>query len=614
MTAPPSANHNSANPTADPATTKGAVRIRTGVGGFAGPCLATRPRRRLVRSLPAESRIVKARAVWSRGGAQPSGAMAGRSPLAALLVGLAAAAIAGAPPVTAQDQDARLPETGQLWFQMTGVLLNWNSQFAEGSDSILDGEREPLTSHFDGDLSARLYPSAYLSEDFNVGAAALGIPVLEDGDLTLGDMGFSTMRAQERVLGLGLEYGVFDWLSVGLRAPFRHTDVETTLHFDSTTAAFTWGDLAIENQQQFLNGSADALTQLQALIDGGALVGPDLEAASALLAGSQAFFGAISDMAQPDRVFPVRQSLRGLLLLANLGQLQEEFGALGISLPDMDLVQLAGEANLMRIFEDGFIRAEVPGRARNGISVGALEFSARLRAVDQISRRGEDRGPGLFRFRTAVGGLVRMPTRDPNGAPIHDPDNFLDIPVASGHPELELTLYQDVLIGKTVFLRFRGQYTMRQPVAAVLRVAPPDQPYAHERLKRIMNIYPGDVLALQVRPSLLIAQGFSAGLDYDYYSVPATSYELIEPLEGLYAGIDASELSLETTQTRHRIGLGFVLDMTEARGRASDRTAGPTRNPWQFAVSIRRAFSGSGGRTPTSHHFSVAIRTPIALF
>ena len=54
--------------------------------------------------------------------------------------------LAGPSPVDAQvrDRDARIPEAGSLWIEISPEFYNWNEQFAEGSDGVSDGSREPL--------------------------------------------------------------------------------------------------------------------------------------------------------------------------------------------------------------------------------------------------------------------------------------------------------------------------------------------------------------------------------------------------------------------------------------------------------------------------------------
>ena len=179
----------------------------------------------------------------------------------ALLVLIAAAA-----PGAAQFRDARLPRSGQLWFEMAPELLNWSEQFALNSavDSIADGDREPLAGHFDGSLAGRMFPIPHaLVDELNEDAEALGFDPLTLEGFSFGDLDFSVMRAQVRRLALGAEVGVLDWISVGFRAPFTLADMTTSFAFDSTAATVTAAAAGLEPGGAFSTDARAALGSLQ---------------------------------------------------------------------------------------------------------------------------------------------------------------------------------------------------------------------------------------------------------------------------------------------------------------------------------------------------------------
>ncbi len=536
---------------------------------------------------------------------------------------------------SAQFRDARIPEPGRVWLEINPGLLEWSEQFAESSpdSSIADGDREPLFHDFDGPIAERLFPGPDLFiADLNADAGALGYDPVSGRAFSLGRLDFQTIHKEVRSLELGFELGVIERLSIGARAPLVLTDVETAFDYDVSSATVFFSDLAFSEGDAFFTGARGALASLQALIDGGSLSGQELADAMALRDGTDAFLTALERRAMAGGLLPTGASAAGTQMTAHFGAFVAEFDSLGIALPALPLPMSAEGSELSRLFESPPIVAFAPGGRRNALNLGEIELSARISLLDGISARevhepvaAPDTGVGAaaapdsarerragIRFRTTVGATLRLPLRSASFPPFENAAHFLDLPIGDGQTDIELALYQDVALGGWLLLRTAAFYGLQRPDELILRVHPPDRPYALESTQTVVQRDLGDYVMLVVRPGLRLNSGLDVGLEYDYFRLGAPSYSIAEPLPGVP---DASPLEAEGRQTRHRVGVGFVYDLSEAEGR--DELASGTRavrSPWQFGISIRRAFAGSGGRTPASFRFGAGFRIPVRVF
>jgi len=161
-------------------------------------------------------------------------------------------------------------------------------------------------------------------------------------------------------------------------------------------------------------------------------------------------------------------------------------------------------------------------------------------------------------------------------------------------------------------LRMVGRHGIQMADDLILRVHPPDRPFALASTQAAVRRDLGDYTQVTVRPAVRVNSALWVGVEYDYWRLGDASFTLLEELADVP---DASPLELETGQTRHMLGLGLTYDLQEARSREdiiADRRA--IRSPWQFSISMRRSISGSGGRTPAPFFYQATMRIPIGIF
>ena len=529
--------------------------------------------------------------------------------------------------LAAQFSDARLPRQGKLWLTVQPTLLNWTEQFAfDSSAGIADGEREPLAAHFDGPLARRMFPPPFaLIQELNDDAEALGFEPVTEDDFSFGGLDFSAMRAQIRRLGLGVEVGLLDWVSVGARVPFTLTDMTVGFAFDST-ATVTGNGAAFESGAPFVMDARSALDDLGSLIAGGSLTGTALEEAIALRNATRNFVNTLGRRAAAGALIPTASSAAGTQMAQRFADYAAAFDALGLMLPELSLPEFATEDDFNTHFLSQGFADRLPTDSRNELDLGEVEVFLRVNLIDGITRRRPIPGPagdasagsepGVdsergIRLRTSVGALARLPIRNRNLTIFGDPTNSADIPIGDGQTDIELALYQDIAFGSRFMIRASARYGMQRPDEAAFRFTPPDRPYGQEDLVALMRRDLGDYVAVLVRPSLRFNAALSVGIEYDYFRLPAPTYQFV----GMVEGLDPNTVAAEGAQTRHRLGVGFLVDLSEA-GSVEELIAGarPVRGAWQFGISLRRAISGSGGRTPASFRYGAELRFPISIF
>ncbi len=611
----------------------------------------------------------------------PPGRRALRAALATLAI---LAALTWPNGLTGQFRDARLPRMGELWFDLTGSLLNWDSQFAKDSPGpdIADGDREPLFQDFDGPLADRLFPGATsLIEGLNTDAAALGFDPVTPAEFSMGSLEFGTINTQRRRLELGFELGFLDRVSLEARVPLSFAEVEPSFAFDSASATVLSAATAIPTD--FFTTFRTAVAALDGLIAGGTLAPGDISTAIGLRNGATAFADALERRIMELLLIPTGLSTAGMQMTSFVDSLVAGFELFDVTLPALPLPELATTADLGRFFTDAPLSGQVPGASERGWALGEIEFGARFGILDQITRPRTSDSPtrtepldeppaGLpaeppkepreenlpvqgagaeppeegeltpqveaapasdarfLRLRTSVGAKVRLPSGSPSLPPYEDASDFIGIPIGGGQMDVELAIYQDIALGERFFLSVAALYGLQLADELTLRIRPPDRPYAFEGTQALVRRDLGDYLQVRLAPQFQLSGGLWFGLEYGLWRKAVDRYEFGPTLPGVE---DASALEIESEQRRTRFGFTVLFEPGEAtrrpetRSRPSAAEADPEAvraerlehaerrvSTWRFAITARRAASGSGGQTPASFLVAVTMQAPIKIF
>ena len=209
--------------------------------------------------------------------------------------------------------------------------------------------------------------------------------------------------------------------------------------------------------------------------------------------------------------------------------------------------------------------------------------------------------PGV-RFRTTVGARYRFPISDPDRDPYLDPDVFLQQPIGTGQADLQLEVFQDIAFGQRFMAVAGVTYGIQLADELERRVALPGQPYGYASQKTTVSRDLGDFLEIVVSPRFSLTEAMSLAVEYTFWSKKDDVYETTS------GGVDAEPLSVETSQTRHMLGIGAYYRTSRlfAAGRAG--------MPIDLAFLWQTAISGSGGQTPALGVVTLSIRVPMQLF
>ncbi|MDP2469875.1 MAG: hypothetical protein Q8W45_07785 [Candidatus Palauibacterales bacterium] len=568
--------------------------------------------------------------------------------LAALAL-LAPAAVQG----QSRDRDARIPQPGSLWIAIAPDFYSWNEQFAQGSAGVGDGSREPLFSDYDGSVAARLFPGLDPMLDVvNRDAGALGFTPLTESELALGNLDFGSIDVSVRRIPLEFQYGIGGFAAIEVSVPLVETEVETGFVFDSASAAVLRAESALSDPGAFFSQLDAAQAQLQGLLDGGTLSPADSAAAAQLLSDTEAFQGALDSRVSDQGYLFTAGSSAGQQITGYYGGFETGFQAFGITLPGFSLPDTATRADLNAYFQGDPVLGQPLGKVTRGWAFSNVEVGARFKLFDTFgwperpeptaavpadedlaaahapprnaapdsmeavpdsmvvardSAKAEpeppepiDR-PGI-RYRTTVGARYRFPLSEPDSDPNLDPDYFLQQPIGTGSADIELEVYQDVAFGSRLLVVAGATYGIQLQDDLVRRVAPPGQPYAYASQKVTVSRDLGDFLQVVISPRFALAEAMSLAVEYTFWNKKSDVYESSS------AGVDATPLGLETSQTRHMLGIGAYYRTTRlfAAGRAG--------MPIDLAFLWQTSIAGSGGLTPAAGITTLSARIPIQLF
>ena len=467
--------------------------------------------------------------------------------------------------------------------ELDGSLETFDRRFRDGhlesyaadlSSPALGSDRIPLLANTDASIGRIIGNSGY---HVNLGAYATDA----HADVGTGFFGLS----------LGLTNGV----TIFGRIPLVRTRVQsfTTLDPAAADGGLNPGESA---QLPFFSEFDAALSTLSTKIAAGdydadptqkALAQATLADATSLRAD---LFGVLADPSTASPALPTTTSGAGTALTARIAALQNTLSSnlsvtgfsLAPALPETALTkdELPELLSLLDLRE-----SQSPASFRGDAEVGA--------AVTLVDRwdRGKRRG-GL---RTAVSGLVRLPTGRREQS-----DRLLDIGTGDGQTDIQLDVVADIG-GGPIGARLTGSYVRQLPANITTRVTSPDQPLVGPDRVALVRWDPGDIIALGVRPFYRLARTLALQVGVEHWSRGAdqTSYpSAADALPGVDAGILATNSKVNATL--------FSAGITYSNpGRLRPGGKGlPVDASWSY----ERVLRSGGGRTPDTHAMRGSFR------
>ena len=500
-------------------------------------------------------------------------------------------------PLAAQAEFATPVGRGVLRINFTPVWLQYDHFFGFNTPGYTDGAAVPLAVDLNTDsLGVATLPFLGRYQDTLRLATGLGAFSFNLGRVV------TQLSASVRTLPIGIEYGLFRWLSIGVTVPIVRSRMDVNFAVDTTAAKRSnvgWnpGFLKADTIAAF-RGQMDAA--LAALLEQATTGPPGLRAqAQAALKALQPFRALAESPFLPRDTTQAGDSITARLTSAEAGygQLAAQYAAVGITLPALTATLPLPDASLTRddlerLFSDPTlpVAADTLGTVvRTGI--GDITAHATLQLVEGAHYRGQ---------------LV-VTTRFPTGtAP--SANTFLDLGTGTHQLGYELALANDLVVGSSFLIhgvaRFGGARADQLP----MRVTPPDLPLAPIAQLATIKRAPASYVGLEVAPTWLMDDAFSVRVNYGYFNQGATRHTYVDPADEARVGWPASVLDEGTGVRLTRIGGGLTFSSL------ARYQAGRASLPYSLTVTYDNTIWGRGGRVPQAGMFRIQLRAYIRLF
>jgi hypothetical protein len=503
--------------------------------------------------------------------------------------------------VAAQFSPVGVPR-GLLRLELDGALETVDRRYFDGT-----------TQEFAADLASPALGADRIPGLADADAALARISGTPGASLDLGRL-TATAHGSRDVGVIGLGFGLTSRLSIFARLPLARTTVSTTLTLDSTSsnAGINPADPVFGNEAgaaqtaQFISDFNGALQSLQGRIQAGVYDGdPTLRALAqnTLAAGTSLrndLAGLLLDPATASAVVPTAGSQLGLAVAANIQVFQATLsGSLGVpgftTAPALPVTRASQDALIAYLTDP---RGPIAGRVDEAplSQRGDAEVGGVFTLIDRWN--DDAHGTGL---RIALSGVYRLGTGFPER-----PSFFLDIGTGTGHSAVGGAATVDVGLGR-FGARLTGGYLHQMAANDLLRVTPPDQPYAPFNQIKTVRVDPGDVLTLGAHPFVRLVPGFAlqAGLDYRREEAETVTYlSASDSIPGLPASVLALDSEIGVTS--------FSAGVTYATPAVSK--PGAKGIPVDAQWTIEQVVGGSGGRVRKFQSIRGGVRVYFRIF
>ena len=474
--------------------------------------------------------------------------------------------------------------------ELDGSLESFDKQFRDGhlesyaadlASPALGSDRMPLLAHADTSIGRIIGNPGYR---INLGASRT------DAHADVGT-GF-----------FGLSLGLTNGITIFGRIPLVRTRVQFVTSLDPTTAdaGLSPGTTA---QQPFIAQLDAALTTLNSKITAGdydanpaqkALAQATLTDATALRAD---LFTLLADPTTASPALPTATSGTGAAITGRITALQttlaSNLSVTGFTLvPTLPTTPLTGA----ELAEIDATRLALRSSERPVSFRGDAEVGAALTLIDRWDRSG-----GRGGLRTAISGLVRLPTGRREQS-----DRLLDIGTGNGQTDIQVDAVVDVGAGP-LGARFTASYVRQLPSNILTRVTSPGQPLVGPERLALVRRDPGDIIALSVRPFYRLARTFALQAGVEQWSRSTDRVFYADPATAL-AGVDAALLAVDSKVNATLLSLGVTYANPGAL-----RPVGKGL-PVDATLAYERVLRSGGGRIPDTHAVRGSLRVYFGLW
>ena len=495
-----------------------------------------------------------------------------------------------------------------------------------------DGRLEALGAGFSGDslgpsaLSV-IGPLRQLMRD-------VGVPDLS------ASLGTSRLDLRQRIFvtPLSIEYGVTDWLTLGVRAPLVRSKAEASVRIrgDSGRATIGLNPYFLGSAVPAANRStidryaaaAAGLSARRAACQSNAGAAPEcptilaeLTSVNALIARGTQFANGLAGiygapgLAAGQPFVPMAGSAIELALRARVDSLRTAFTRYGITeiAPTTGLPLGAqaplGAADLAALVADslnGFGARPMTGTAITGF--GDLEFGATLKLFDSFGRASDSRfAASRFGIRQAIGIDMRLGT-----GTRETPDDFIDHGTGTGRNAITVRSMTDIVWSSRFWTTVSVAMTQAAGSTERLRVPDPGGTEYQESWREAdVPVHPGRALDLSLTPRWQLNEYLALGASWRRRSQSAGRHDIdsiVVAPAGFNVALLGTALDARTASDVQQLGWHVSYSTIAARAAGTDGLA------FEISFSHEQAISSSTGIVPKTWLDRVQIRYYTRLF
>jgi hypothetical protein len=536
---------------------------------------------------------------------------------------------AGAQRVLGVGDDALVLPRGVLRFRVLGQWTFFNERYGMDTPGRPDGALEPLGVDFTLDtIGVKQFP--------NLGSLQAGLQLLTGNPTWYATLGNTVVNLRDHVAAFPFvfEAGLSKRFSVGIQVPYVQTRASTFFNVNSTgtngnlgfNPALAVPAAATQNAAMFSQFTASA-NSLEAALNncranpaapGCPQLNADSVRARQVVSNSRQFAGGVNTIYSTSPFVPIVGTDAQLTIEARVAAfkaLYAQFAPFGVPAitsngPFASQSRLT-VADAQRILTDpAFGIVAEPLQTVSRSHVGDIDIGGKFSVYDSFGGSTEARmSPSGLNFRTAVGGIIRLPTSQ-----IESPNNFIDLGTGRGATAIEGRWFSDLLIGsrfwESFILRFNKPFADDEEMRIIDL---PNEELAPLYRRQTVHRQLGTTFEFETTPRVVVNDYLALSGWYLYRHKQHDSYTGTFTIPASVTGfadvpLDASTLNLETEQTEHRFGGGISFSNLYSFEQ------GKARIPFEVTYLHWQTMKGSGGNQPKFFTDQIQLRLYARIF
>jgi hypothetical protein len=537
---------------------------------------------------------------------------------------------AGAQRVLGVGDDALVLPRGVFRFRTLGQWTAFNERYGLDTPGRPAGALEPLGVDFTLDtIGVRQFP--------NLASLQTGLQSLTGNPTWYATLGNTQVTLRDHIAAFPFvfEAGLTKRFSIGIQIPYISTHTSTFFNVNSNQIngnlgfnPAAGGFAAAVTQNATMNTqfttAANTLEASLAACQANPGASPSCPAllanqanAQSLINNSRAFAAGVNQIYTTSPFVPIAGTDAQLAIEARVAAFRSLYNSFGVtSIAATTTGPFASQNRLsvrdaQRILTESAFGIQADPLTSTGHShVGDIDIGGKFSVYDSFGGSTEARmSPTGLNFRTAVGGIIRLPTGQ-----IESPDNFVDLGTGKKATAIEGRWFGDVLVGS----HFWQSFVMRvnKPFAddQEMRIIDlPNEELAPVYRKQTVHRELGTAFEFETTPRIVINNFFAISGQYVYRHKSQDHYTGTFAIPAAVTGfaditLDASTLDLETETTEHRLGggLSFSNIYSFEQGKA--------KIPFEVTYLHWQTVNGSGGNQPKFFTDQVQLRLYARIF